>query len=800
MKKVALSIREFAVPVPRRGSIESHSGFGRSTREGQEIHLRVQERRKKLDSAYQAEVAISAEFIRGEYTFVIGGRVDGFWDGSPPRIEEIKSSFSTDELERRLRVETEHPYNLQLQSYGYFYWLKAAVKPKLNFHLVSSRNYLSEDVEVGLDITAYERWLDLRLDELVEEAKLSEKRSQRRKKLSKKLEFPFVNPRPGQENLMRTIEKGIEDHKRLLIQAPTGLGKTVGVLYPTLKEALSRGQRVIYVTPKNSQHGIAEEALERFEEQGSKVKSLTITAKSKICFKNEPLCNPEYCEYAKDHYTKVYEGGVAETLAKKRKLTYETFRELGEQLQVCPFEIQLDAAPEADVVICDYNYVFSPRSAMGKLGTTAFGQEGKPNLVIDEAHNLFARAIGYFSPQLSTLSLERMRPEIKELPSSFRDEAESLLNACQKAVESCRPEGKDKSAVIDPPAQTFLDQEADLRAFMSRYLESDVEIQPRDVVLRLSFYWSEFTSALDFITTPKNPVFFTTFQLNDGYGQERPASVVKITCCDASEMLKECYDEFEQVVGFSATLKPFDYYAKLSGLNPAEIQTAEFQSPFPKSRRKVLIIPEISTKYSERASNYRKIAEAIERIAAVKPGNYFAFFPSFGFLEEVLSKFQTPKDFITMRQYKEMRVAEINGIIDHLKQKVAPTVVFAVQGGVFSEGIDYPGDTVIGAFVIGPPLPTFDLEREQMREYYQKTYRSGFDYAYTFPAMAKAVQAAGRVIRSETDCGIIVLMDSRFIHTSYSNSLPKYWYDESPRELVSRSILKDISDFWQANP
>lgn len=799
MNRVTLSIREFALPAPRRGSIEALSGFGRATREGQEIHQGVQARRLKLDPSYQAEVPISAEFTREEFTFAVGGRVDGFWEGRPARIEEIKSSFSTEELERKLRMQKDHPYNLQLQSYGYFHFLKTGVAPKLNFHLVSSRNYLSEDIEVALDVSFYEEWLERRLEELVGEAKLSQKRSQRRKKLAQKLEFPFSEPRPGQVDLMRTIEQGIGEKRRLWIQAPTGLGKTVGVLYPTLKEALSRGQRVIYVTPKNSQHGIAEEALDRFEEQGAKVKSLTVTAKSKICFKNEPLCNPEYCEYAKDHYTKVSDAGIIETLAKKKKLTFETFRELGEQHQVCPFEIQLDAAPEADVVICDYNYVFSPRTAMGKLGNTAFGQEGKPNLVIDEAHNLYSRAIGYFSPQLSTLSLERMRPEIKELTGGFRTEAESLLNSCQKAVESCRPAGNQKSAVIDPPAQVFLDQEAELRAFLSRYLESDVEIQPRDVVLRLCFYWSEFTSALDFITTPKNPVFFTTFQVQDSYGQERPASIVKITCCDASEMLKECYDEFDQVVGFSATLKPFDYYAKLSGLDPLELKTAEFHSPFPRQHRKVLIIPEISTKYSDRLSNYRKIAVAIERIAAVRPGNYFAFFPSFGFLDEVLKVFQTPKDFVTLRQYKEMRVAEINGIIDHLKQNLAPTIVFGVQGGVFSEGIDYPGDTIIGAFVVGPPLPTFDLEREQMREYYQKTYRAGFDYAYTYPAMAKAVQAAGRVIRSETDRGIIVLMDNRFIQPSYSASLPQYWYDHSPRELVSKSILKDISDFWNSN-
>ncbi len=797
-----IPVTQFAVPVPRRGSIEPLSGYGRATEEGREIHARVQARRLKAESNYEAEKVMSHTFERDGYQFKVGGRMDGFFapkiPGGPPKIEEIKSCFRLDELGRKLKNQ-HHPYNLQLRTYGYMYWLQNQVTPSLSFHLVSSRNFVSEDLDIQLDALDYQAWLERRLDELVEEAKLAEKRAARRRKAAKSMEFPFPKPRTGQFELIGNIERGMGEKKRLWLQAPTGLGKTVGVLYPSLKEALARGQKVVYVTPKNSQHLVAEEAVDRFAEQGTKLKSLTVTAKSKICFKNEPLCNPDYCEFAKDHYSKVADNGIPEQLAKKRKLTMEAFREIGEQFQVCPFELQQDAAKEADVVICDYNYVFSPRSALGNLGAEALSAEGKPNLVIDEAHNLYSRAIGYYSPELSTLSLERMRPEIKELPSQFRDEAESLLNSCQKAIELCRPEKLkpgEKGALIDPPAQTFLEQDDELRAFLSRYLESDVEIQPRDVVLRLIFYWSEFTSKLDFITTPPNPVFFTTFQTIEWTGLTKPACLVKITCCDASEMLKECYDEFDNVVGFSATLKPFDYYAKLSGLDPKAIETAEFKSPFPKSQRKVLIIPEISTKYSQRQSNYQKIAEAIERIAELRPGNYFAFFPSFQFLEEVLKRFRTPKEFVTLRQYKEMKLIEISQIVEHLEKRIAPTVVFAVQGGVFSEGMDYPGETVIGAFVVGPPLPTFDLEREKMREYYQRTYGAGFDYAYSYPAMAKAVQAAGRVILSETDRGIIVLMDSRFLETTYSNTMPGDWFENSPRELVSRSILKDVRQFW----
>lgn len=776
------------------GSIELHSGYGPLTVEGQLIHQRVQEKRAKIHPDYQAEVPISAEWERGAYQFIVNGRIDGVFSSDPPKIEEIKSSFNIWELQKLLfRMKFEHPYYLQLQTYGYFYWLKNQVEPKLNFHLVSSRNASSEDIEVPFEKAIYEAWLERRLNELVEETEQEEKRSARRKAVAENFLFPFEVLRPGQNELIAAVETAMHEERRVLIQAPTGLGKTAGVLYPALKEALARGQRVVYVTPKNSQHAVAEDAVHRFQETGSKVKPLTVTAKSKICFKNEPLCNPDYCEYAKNHYTKVYENRLSDQLARKKKLTYKVFREIGEQYQVCPFELQWEAAQHADVVICDYNYVFAPRVALGNISASGVGQEGKPNLVVDEAHNLLSRAMDYYSPALSTAVLEKMREEVSELPDTFRSEAQDLLTDCVTAVQSCKPEGATRTQLIEAPEEIFLEQEEILRSFLSRYLDSGVEIQPRDVVLRWCFYWSQFSAALEFVSSPKRPEFFTTFQPNSVGG-----GTIKITCCDASDMLQSCYDEYQNVVAFSATLKPFDYYAKLSGLDLETLKIAEFKSPFPKNRRKLLIIPEISTKYSDRERSYAKVAEAIRRIAAVRPGNYFAFFPSFEFLGRVLEIFTPPESFMVLRQEREMRASEIESVIDHLRKQIAPTIVFAVQGGVFSEGVDYPGETIIGAFVIGPPLPNYDLEREEMRKYYEKNYGSGFDYAYTYPAMAKAVQAAGRVIRSETDHGLIVLIDSRFVSASYCRSMPTDWFDRTPSELVSTSILRDVAAFWNS--
>ena len=791
-KLISIPLRDFAVPAPRSGSIEAHSGYSNAAADGQEIHVRVQKQRAKSDPLYQAEVPVSCVFERGGYSFRIDGRMDGIFRHDTPRIEEVKTTFNIRELAQRLAGSPlDHPYCLQLLTYGYFHWREHHILPGLSFHLVSSRNSDADDVGVVLDLTLYERWLDLRLDELVVEAGKAEKRAARRRKVAASFLFPFENPRSGQIELMQTIDGFMAEKHPMLIQAPTGLGKTVGVLYPVLKEALARGQRVVYVTPKNSQHSVAEDAVTRFQESGAKLKSLSITAKGKICFKNEPLCNPDYCEYARNYYGKVQEHGILDLLARKRKLKGRTFRDLGEQYQVCPFELQLDSAREVDLVICDYNYVFAPRSALGRMTDLGVDQTGKPNLVIDEAHNLPSRAMDYYSPALSSVILEKMRDEIRKANARFRYEAEELLDGCIQAVSACRMGESEKPQRIDPPIELFRDRHARLGAFLSRYLDSGVEIPNQDVILRLCYYWAEFSETLAFVGDPDRQEFFTTFYPHATGG------MVKITCCDASVLLKECYKEYDQIVGFSATLKPFDYYVRLSGLDSGKVKTAEFESPFPRERRKLLIIPQISTRYSHRESNYGKIADAVQRITALRKGNYFVFLPSFVFLERVAALFLPPNGFTVLRQERGMKAAGVEAIVESLRSQSVPTIVFAVQGGSFSEGVDYAGETVIGAFVVGPPLPTFDLEREQMRAYYQKKYGAGFDYAYTIPAMAKAVQAAGRVIRSETDRGIIILMDRRFLEPGYSQAMPADWFGSDVTEIVSDRILGDVTDFWK---
>lgn len=784
MRKVSLDVRQFALPCPRKGSLELHSGYGAPPMTGQEIHVAIQRRRQREFDNYTPEKRMTWTFAAGPYEFEVSGRADGYME-EPCQFEEIKTSFEVEELWRKLKSDTDHPYICQLRTYGYFHYKETGEVPFLNMHLVSSRNFKSMDLRVDLDIAHYELWLALRLEELVEETKIKEKLFKSRQKMAQEMTFPFPTPRPGQKELIHEIEAEVEKGNMLLVQAPTGLGKTVGVLYPNLKDSLSRGQKTVYVTPKNSQHLVAEEAVEKLQEQGSNLRSLTLTAKSKMCLKAETLCNPGYCEFARDYYKKVYDNDLVNKLARKKNLTQEKLVEMGQEYEVCPFELSVEAIERADVVIGDYNYAFSPRSLLGRLAEPLLEKTEKPNLVIDEAHNLPSRAQDYFSPSLSVQELDILESDFTKLPPGFSLQAGTLIRKAKGLIQEYGEQGGSRRVEID--LDPFLELERSIRSLTTEYLDSETEIIQRDPMLRLMNLWTDFLGALEY----SGPEFFTTYQ------NSRFTEMLKVTCCDASEQLKLAYKQFKSVVAFSATLKPFNYYRELLGF-PEDARTLEFQSPFRSENRQLMIIPQISTKLNDRAVSSAKVAEVIARVTKVKAGNYIALFPSFEFLAQVEKHLQAPH-LRVLRQERDMKQMDVQIYLEEMKAASEPILLMGVQGGVFSEGVDFPGDMLIGAFVIGPALPSFDFEREQIRNYFDERYgkEHGFNYTYVYPAMAKAIQSAGRVIRSESDKGVIILMDSRFLQNTYAEAMPQGWFKETPRELVSQRILADLESFWK---
>jgi DNA excision repair protein ERCC-2 len=844
MKRVQIAVTDFALPVPRLGSIEVHSGYDLLPQGGDEMHRLAQLKRAQSVPSYKTEVRLSHSFERSDYIFVVSGRIDGLIPGvdgaaasgarsakkrgkisrTPAHIEEIKTSFDARDLYEKLQANANHPYRLQLETYAYIYSLQNAEKPSISFHIASYSNGLEFDLPLEFDSEKFELWLDKRLDELVREEEVRLEEKARRKALAKALSFPFAQPRPGQIDLVDTIERVLPQGDALMIQAPTGLGKTAGVVFPMLKDALHRGQKLVYVTPKNSQHSVAQDAVKRMQNDGNMVRTLTLTAKSKICLKGEPICNPVHCEFAKDYYAKIYEHDLPRKASDYVNMDAELFKNLGEQYKVCPFELSLDSMPYADVVIGDYNYVFSPFSLVGRFSDFRRDATEGPNLVVDEAHNLPARAVDYYSPSLSTASIRACHERVESLAVDLRMDGSRLLQLCNSLLLKYDPKNL-KQVKIKPVIEPFEKLELQLSEFLNRYLQVETQPKPGDPLISFCRQWSQFAQALAGVAAEEEeidalrkakrlaeaksgvaeaqsadadqaaplPRFFTTAS------KDAEQTILKITCCDASPEVAASLKNFDHVVAFSATLKPFDYYRQLMGFAENRTEYAEFASPFPKDKRKLMVIPQVSTKFSDREKNYHKIADAIKRIITIRPGNYFIFFPSFAFLRRIHDLVELPGCNV-LRQESGMNATDVQRYIDTLRLKERPTIIFAVQGGVFAEGVDYPGDMLIGALIVGPALPGWDLERELLREYYEQKFGNGFDYAYTYPAMARVVQAAGRVIRSQNDSGLIVLMDRRFTMTAYTQTMPKDWFEHSVSELVSNSVVNDISTFWQTTP
>jgi DNA excision repair protein ERCC-2 len=788
-RTLQLGISELAVPSPRVGHIETYSGYGPVPDVGQEIHLKIQADRIREFPGYTPERWIQQTFTRDGYKFVVGGRMDGYIPGLLPRIEEIKSAYNVENLLEALRRNPEHPYYLQLRTYAYFHYLQTRQTAECNLLVVCARTGEETEVKVELDLSTYEAWLERRLKELVLEDQMFEKLKKRRKKSAKEFKFPFEEPRAGQRELMETVENGLGKGGRLLVQAPTGLGKTAAITLPVLRESMARGQKTIYVTAKNSQHAIAEDAAKRLQGTGAKVKAVTVHAKGKMCLKDEVFCNPATCEFARDYYTKVSASGLIDKLAKKKNLSAKTFKNAGREFEVCPFELQLDTLARADLVICDYNYVFSPRNAVGRLSNNGYGRNTPPNLIVDEAHNLPSRANSYFSAELSYPQLAEAAERADYLEYELRELLENLVRMVGRRIVDVVPEElRTSTCEIKLDLNDFSDVMGKSQELLGRYLGSNVVLRQQDPVLQICHSIGSFGEVLAGLTDR----FFIT------YTPGVQGGVLKVTCCDASDWLKAQYANFSNTVAFSATIKPFEYYSKILGLDGDELTAAEFHSPFPRENRKLLIIPQISTKMRDRQSNYGKIKETIERIVQIKPGNYFVFFPSFDFLYQVAGRLSVP-GFEVVCQQREMRREAVNDVLDRLRAQEKPMLIMAVQGGVFSEGIDYPGDMLIGALIVGPALPTFDFERELLRRYYDEKHGQGFDYAYTYPAMAKVIQSAGRVIRSSTDRGLIVLMDRRFVQDTYMKTMPSEWLSEDRSEMVSGRILNDIEEFWKSH-
>jgi DNA excision repair protein ERCC-2 len=452
--------------------------------------------------------------------------------------------------------------------------------------------------------------------------------------------------------------------------------------------------------------------------------------------------------------------------------------ELGRQLRLCPFELALVAAEQADVIVGDYNYVFDPQVYFRRFFQDADYSDAV--LVIDEAHNLVQRALDYYSPTLR-------RQQIRELPAHLRHVepalAEDLRAFLGKLDRFFRQQDADEKQVIPCPRPFFDELKPAFNRLTMRYLLDKItsgRVIPDDPVGEFFSEFGQFITVLALAGDEFSHVF-------------DPTGVLQILCKDASPQLAPRLAGFRSVIAMSATLTPMEFYRQMLGFDPDRTDELTLPSPFPREHRRVLVVPTVSTTYRNRTeTTCRKIAGIVAQTAGAHAGNYMALFPSYEFLRAVAEKIPTG-DWQLLTQSPAMTDADRQKFLDGLKTTDPPKLVLAVQGGVFAEGVDYPGEQLCGVIVVSPALPQVSFERELMRQYYDSRYGKGFEFAYLYPGMNRVVQSVGRLIRTETDRGVAVLVCQRFRQPQYTALFPTDWIEEDAPPVEWTAALRE---FW----
>lgn len=766
MKEIKISVRSLIEFVLREGDIRTGTLAGDPKRmlEGTRAHQRVQRQRMAEDSAYEKEQYFKLERDMGGFRFLIDGRADGLVRGT--YIEEIKSTYlPLEELE-----EDHEPLHwAQVMLYGYMHLMETGGE---TLRLVVTYVHLETEAVRSFSKTFTRQVLTDFVEDVVERyhvfVSLQAEWVEERTRTLKALEFPFSAYREGQRDLAVDVYNTIRQTGKLFVQAPTGIGKTISTVYPTLK-AMGEGMvdRIFYLTAKGTLKTVAEETMALLSEREARIRPLTITSKEKICLNGTVDCNPEKCPYAKGHYDRINPCLLEMMKRQESQYTRETIVSAAKEHKVCPFELSLDLALFSDVIICDYNYVFDPRVYLRR-----FFLDVRENYVflVDEAHNLVDRSRDMYSAALRKSQVMDAR-KVLENGGQMR----SALNRMNKAFLAMRKgleETEEGSVSYHGVDGTFLEV---LRQFILAFevfnKEHPEDFQGREVLLELFFAVGNFLS----IQEDYDEGYIT-------YEEKLGADVtVKLFCIQPAERLKTVFQRARASVLFSATLSPMPYYIDLLGGVEADFRKS-LPSPFPRENLEVFLDSSIDTRFHQRAQSYEAIAANLEDMVCRKPGNYIAFFPSYKYMNAVHEAFlaRPGLDCDVWIQEPNLEESAREAVVESFSMPRSRSyLAFMVLGGIFSEGIDLRGERLIGVAVTGVGYPQISFERDLIRRHFQQEGR-GFEYAYIYPGIHRVLQGAGRVIRSEADRGMILLMDKRYTWNAFHPLLPAHWLPLKP--------------------
>ena len=670
----------------------------------------------------------------------------------------------------------------ELKLYSYLY-MNYSKLDNINILLIFEDIELRKRVEREFSFTykEIEDFFSETMDNYFKWIELTTKWNKERNESIKPLKFPFKQYRTGQEKLAKGTYVTIAQNKKMFAQAPTGVGKTISTIFPSIKAVgEEKINKIFYLTAKTIGAKVAEESFDKMREQGLKFRNITLTAKDKVCFKGNPKCNPVDCEYARNYYGKV-NNVILNMLEKESVFTREVIENYAKKNKMCPFELSLDLSLYSDAVICDYNYVFDPNVYLKRYFEE--GTQCDCTFLIDEAHNLVDRARNMYSAEINTKVLT------------------NALDACTGNFSSISSLILDALKIISAYEKKCIRNEYSTKEFPNDLADAIEKISES---LSSLFHRSKNRNSNDFnklseLYTVCNQ-FLSISELYDDcytfYLEQKENTILKLFCIDPSTNLKKGYEKGKSAVIFSATLSPLGYFRDILG-GDKDSYGIILDSPFDIKNREILVVDNVSTRYKDRESSYDVIVEQINAVVSCKMGNYMVFLPSFEYMNKIKERFNIKYPNVkTISQDNIMSELEREVYLSKFKSKPTQTMVsFNVISGIFSEGIDFKGDKLIGSIIVGVGLPMICLERDVVKDYYQKQNGYGFDFSYTFPGINRVVQAAGRVIRTDNDKGIIMLIDDRFKTSKYKSLFPKEWVNHYNVRSPEQS-KRIVEDFW----
>ncbi len=605
------------------------------------------------------------------------------------------------------------------------------------------------------------------------------------------LAFPYPEIREGQEEFMRECFRDIMHGKRLFIQAPTGIGKTISTMYPAVR-AMGRGNfdKVFYLTAKASTRREAFAAAKRLFEAGAPLRTIVLSAKEQMC----PVegCNQRTCKHncpRSASHTKIMQA-VCELLNHQNGYTSSLIKRVAEKYGVCPYELSLDLSEFCSIVICDYNYVYNPAV---KLRRYFVENNGKYVLLVDEAHNLTDRARDMFSCELHSSSFDKLLQQIPESEPLYGKikQASAVFKIAKRYCRDTMQKDANGEECGYYYSREPLDDMNESLSGLALSVEKWLKIHTHDALYdTIDAFFGELRA---YAATAKlydaGFVTYLTVQNNE--------ITLKQLCLDPSIQLEKCNAGAEAVIMFSATLTPPEYFAQTLGGGKHAV-SVNFPSPFPSENLCVAVAEGISTRYEDRDRSIKKTASYIAASVCGKVGNYMVYFPSYSYMEKVARAFCDKYPDVPIKlQKRGMTQEQKEQFLDAFTDDNQSMLIgFCVLGGSFSEGVDLPGGRLIGSIIVGVGIPGISDERNIIRDYYTDQNGCGYEYAYVYPGMNHVLQAAGRVIRTDTDRGIVVLLDQRYTEPRYTALFPPHW--ENVRFASdAQSLAKTITEFWK---